>query len=152
MSNSTDPSLHWLHGLNRSSLVAEGRSDLNKQLKSTTGRLPEPDGDGAADGKEHGLSARRRAEIQRLHQKRENHSRELTRLYNNFLRYKVFEIMRQMCRRAESHPFEYAFMMDADTAVNRSNLEAFVTPLRAADAELLAALERRAALLHVSAQ
>ena len=55
---------------------------------------------------------------------------ELTRLYNNFLRYKVFEIMRQMCAAALSErSFDFAFMMDADTAVNQSNLQRFVNTL-----------------------
>ena len=127
MSKSSDLSLHWLGGLNRSSLVADGRSDLNKQLKGSNARLHEPEE--LAGGAQTAVAARRRADLQREHQRRENHSRELTRLYNNFLRHKVFEIMRQMCRRAVTHPFDFAFMMDADTAVNQSNLQLFVNAL-----------------------
>ena len=41
MSNSRDPTIHWLQGLNRSSLVAAGRADLNLRLH--TNREPVTD-------------------------------------------------------------------------------------------------------------
>jgi hypothetical protein len=150
MSTSNDASLHWLHGLNRSSLVASGRADLNKRLHNSltpkssgapaTKESPEsgtaiaPSSAAASSQPASGATgmqprsegaamARRAGQQQRA---QEESKRELTRVYNNFLRHKVFEIMREMCRTLPSRKFEFAFMMDADTAVNRSNLERFV--------------------------
>ena len=132
MSESNDPSLHWLYGLNRSALVASGRQDLNKRLhktqQATEATATETTSPAAADGmaRSAGAAVARQAMQQHRKKKNEERTREITRIYNNFLRHKVFEIMRQMCHSLTTRTFEVAFMMDADTAVNRSNLERFV--------------------------
>ena len=41
------------------------------------------------------------------------------------------------------HAFDYAFIMDADTAVNRTNLEAFVRPLPAKESVYTGFCKRR---------
>jgi len=121
MSRSHDTSLHWLHGLNRSNQVASGRADLNLKLQSqlSSSLLP--------TSRSPHNSVVETGSIASMVQHETARARELTRIYNNFLRHKVFEIMRDMCRLR--HLSEYAFMMDADTAVNRTNLETFVTNL-----------------------
>ena len=133
MSSSSDASLHWLHRLNRSDTVANGRADLNLRLHSQSSS-------GSADAMLPSTSPRRNrsaaaqaasAAAGQLQQDAAR-ARELTRVYNNFLRHKVFQIMRDMCRSVTdpaARPFSYAFMMDADTAVNRTNLENFVAGL-----------------------
>lgn len=73
-STSSDSTLHWLRGVNRSHLVAAGRADLNRRIK---GGRRKGTGASASGSREGGPG-----------------QRELTRLYNNFLRHKVFEIMR----------------------------------------------------------
>ena len=151
MSKSTDPTLHWLHGLNRSASVASGRADLNLRLHSSskaTGSASPPPPPAADDSARPVRSAT--ANVAReaaLAQKRnEAGSRELTRVYNNFLRHKVFEILREMCRASldESKSFDFLFMMDADTAVNRSNLERFVAKIDPAQPLYTGLCKRRA--------
>lgn len=125
MSTSQDSTLHWLPNLNRSERVANGRSDLNSRLHSTAAS---PGGNETGPAQQSSMrseaaSVAREATL--AHRRRdEADSRELTRLYNNFLRHKVFEMMREMCRARTTADF--FFMMDADTAVNRTNLERFV--------------------------
>ena len=153
MSASADPSLHWLHGLNRSGRVASGRADLNLRLHSTTAEIQQQPQQQQQQQLPRALE-QRHEEVQRdaqasvsaapaarsaaatvareaaiAQRRRDSQSRELTRLYNNFLRHKVFEMMREMCRSLNTMPFDFAFMMDADTAVNRTNLERFVARL-----------------------
>ena len=133
MSKSHDASLHWLHGLNRSSTVASGREDLNLRLNargqpdatnvSSTASLATVPARSAAAM----VAAAAAAEAQQQKTDLAARTKELTRVYNNFLRHKVFEIMRDMCRALPKRSFNFAFMMDADTAVNRSNLERFVS-------------------------
>ena len=121
MSRSHDPALHWLHGLNRSSEVPSGRADLNLRLHLHPSLASNRSGATAV--------AASASELQR---KRMLRARELTRLYNNFLRHKVFQIVRDMCSSitdATLPQWSYAFMMDADTAVNRTNLERFIADL-----------------------
>lgn len=180
MSASNDQSLHWLHGLNRSGQVANGRADLNSKLHSTTTAAPSdvppplvsvPSSNSATSGTHgHALesqsvqpassttattSARSNAatvarEAAAAQRKRAADTRELTRLYNNFLRHKVFEMMRQMCRSLHTMPFTYAFMMDADTAVNRSNLERFVASLDPSEAVYTGLCKRRSTWAHAA--
>lgn len=125
ISRSADASLHWLHGLKEFPIVAASRSELNQRLK-----LSRDKGDS-------GILQR-----EPLHA-RINHSRDLTQQYNNFLRHKVFEILEQICRGAERREFDYAFMMDADTAVNVSNLQRFVNSLGAGAAVYSGLCRRR---------
>lgn len=47
-------------------------------------------------------------------------------VYNSFLRRKVFSIMQAMSRLASRNTLDYAVLLDADTAVNVSNLDKFV--------------------------
>jgi hypothetical protein len=124
MSKSNDSSLLWLKGVNRSTEVASGRNDLNTRLHKTDAMSPPPPPPAMPRSAAAAVAAKA-IEAQKEQRAR---ARELTRVYNNFLRHKVFEIMRQMCRAAsnDSTPFEFAFMMDADTAVNRTNLEWFL--------------------------
>ncbi|KAL1500468.1 hypothetical protein AB1Y20_013125 [Prymnesium parvum] len=51
--------------------------------------------------------------------------------YNGFLRRKVFMMLQEMARRAALRPpqLDYAFLLDADTAVNVSNLRRFLGAL-----------------------
>ncbi|KAL1495599.1 hypothetical protein AB1Y20_016959 [Prymnesium parvum] len=121
LSSSADASLRWLPRLNRSQSVASGRHELNERLHDAVTHNP--------DDELFDRPTRRADEPLRAQQRRENRTRELTRLYNNFLRYKVFEMMRAMCAEAREDAFDYAFMMDADTAVNTSNLQRFVGAL-----------------------
>merc|ERR1711871_554053 len=119
MSRSRDPKLHWLHGLNRSNQVASGRADLNLRLQLRPSF--------ASDKNSRAAGAPSTSE-----QRQTLRAQELTRLYNNFLRHKVFQIVRDMCTSitdASLPQWSYAFMMDADTAVNRTNLERFVADL-----------------------
>ena len=138
MSSSRDSSLHWLHGLNRSSSVASGRADLNSRLTKPTSYAASPPP--PATSAPRSAAALEAAEATATAKQEAKRTRELTRIYNNFLRHKVFQIMRDIC--SQRHQSEYAFMMDADTAVNRTNLERFVTSLDSA-APLYTGLCRR---------
>lgn len=104
---STSSGITWLHGLNRSSYIPSNRSALNADLRGISGTAG-----GTLASRENALP-RGGPEPSRI-----------KRLYNNFLRFKVFEMFRRIC--ADRENFDYAFLMDADTAVNRTNLQAFV--------------------------
>ena len=150
LSQSRDPSLHWLSGLNNSQVpfVAASRSDLNKRLYQTVvpampnqtahGLLLRGHAGGAGSSSE--PSPQQQVRVRQQVDK----AWRITRQYNSFLRHKVFEIIREMCRSVQrEHAFDYAFLMDADTAVNRSNLEVFVRPLPARDAVYTGFCKRR---------
>lgn len=132
LSKSVDPSLHWLNGFSDSQLVAKSRFELNKQLATTVApafgnRTAHEMLLEAMPVNETVLSSELPlAQTKQLAEK----AWALTRKYNNFLRHKVFEMMREICRAMQSHAFNYAFIMDADTSVNRTNLENFVRPLK----------------------
>lgn len=148
MSDSHEPNLHWLHGLNRSTTVASGRADLNRRVRSSQSStdpaitasparaqgVSEP-GVSASDErlpKRHrgpaAAAAREAATAEAQLRHSEEETRRLTRVYNNFLRHKVFEILREMCRALMTNRLgDFAFMMDADTAVNRTNLARFAS-------------------------
>lgn len=149
LSKSSDPTLHWLRGLNRSRLsvgIAASRAALNERLFQTVapslqnqtahGYLLEGRPEGANSPPTPSGAEKR---IKALADK----AWRMTRKYNSFLRHKVFEILREICRAMQQHAFGYAFIMDADTAVNRSNLEAFVQPLRPAEAIYTGFCKRR---------
>ena len=121
VSNSQDASLHWLHGLNRSKTVASGREDLNHRLIRDGASSPPSASPPAATQDAVAEDVPAKAPL------KPRKAGELTRVYNNFLRHKVFAMMQDICRHRNQSDF--AFMMDADTAVNRSNLEAFVSAI-----------------------
>ena len=136
LSQSRDLSLHWLSGLNNSQVpfVAASRSDLNTRLYQTVApSMPNQtahayllEGHASSAGSSPQPSQQQQVRVKQQVDK----AWRITRQYNSFLRHKVFEIMREMCRSVRrEHAFDYAFIMDADTAVNRTNLEAFVRPL-----------------------
>lgn len=130
MSTSTDPSLHWLSGLNRSESVASGRSDLNSRLhEDKRDRSLPPPAAPPANGPVRSAAAMAAKESAQVLKLKAEKARELTRIYNNFLRHKVFQIMRDMCSSLTTRTFDFAFMMDADTVVNRTNLENFVSTI-----------------------
>lgn len=57
--------------------------------------------------------------------------------YNGFLRRKVFMMVQQMIKEAATvlTPLDYAFLLDADTAVNVTNLQRFVNAIRGGGGE-----------------
>ena len=145
LSQSADPSLHWLSGLSDSQLIAKSRFELNKQLTTTVAPAfgnrtahemlleAQPGNATAASRALPSLQTKQLAEK----------AWALTRKYNNFLRHKVFEMMREICRAMQSHAFNYAFIMDADTSVNRTNLESFVRPLKPTEVVYTGMCKRR---------
>ena len=146
LSTSADQSLHWLSGLSSSQLIAKSRFELNKQLTTTVASAfdnrtaheilleVQPSNATAASA-----SALPSAQTKKLAEK----AWALTRKYNLFLRHKVFEMMREICRAMQSHAFNYAFIMDADTSVNRTNLEDFVRPLKPTEVVYTGMCKRR---------
>ena len=50
---------------------------------------------------------------------------------------------REICRATLQHRFNYAFIMDADTAVNRTNLQNFASHLRLTDSIYTGLCKRR---------
>ena len=50
-------------------------------------------------------------------------------LYNTFLRRKVLAMFRAMSERAVQDAFDYAMLLDADTAINASNVDRFVAAI-----------------------
>ena len=113
---SKDETLHWLHGLNRSDDVATGRADLNSRIQPSVLKVQE-------DLSNTSKIINEMDNAVKPGQRRPT-NREIMRVYNNFLRHKVFQMLRDMCRRRKESDF--SFMMDADTAVNRTNLQRFV--------------------------
>jgi len=149
LSQSRDPSLHWLSGLNNSLVpfVAASRSDLNARLYQTVApSMPNQSAHAyLLDQASSAGSSPQPSQQQQVRVKQQvDKAWRITRQYNSFLRHKVFEIMREMCRSVRrEHAFDYAFLMDADTAVNRTNLEAFVRPLPAKDSVYTGFCKRR---------
>ena len=152
LSDSRDASLHWLSGLNNSQVpfVAASRSDLNSQLYQTVAPslLNQTAHAYLLQGRSSAASSPQQSQQQQVRVKQQvDKAWRITRQYNSFLRHKVFEIMREMCRSVRLEygfdDFDYAFIMDADTAVNRTNLEAFVRPLPAKESVYTGFCKRR---------
>ena len=102
LSESRDPSLHWLSGLNNSQVpfVAASRSDLNKRLYQTVApSMPNQSAHAyLLEGHAGAGSSAQPSQQQQVRVKQQvDKAWRITRQYNSFLRHKVFEIMREMC-------------------------------------------------------